>query len=101
MQIRGFLIYVVRTYKWLNPYIKGPHLTIDSWRTGRAANRFKLKGNELEQAMVLWVSNRELDFALGGWRLEEDVHASTGGDLKQPADAPPGWCSRWFVSAEI
>jgi len=28
--IRGFLIYVVRTYPWLNPYIKGLHLTIDS-----------------------------------------------------------------------
>ena len=26
LQTRGFLIYVVRTYKWLNPYIKGLHL---------------------------------------------------------------------------
>jgi hypothetical protein len=90
LQIRGFLIYVVRTYKWLNPYIKGLHLTIDSWRTGRAANGFKLKGKELKQAMALWVLNRELDFALGGRHLEKDVHASTCGDQKQPADAPPG-----------
>jgi hypothetical protein len=40
--------------------------------------------------MALWVSNRELDFALGGRHLEEDVHASACGDQKLPADAPPG-----------
>jgi hypothetical protein len=32
LQIRGFLMYVVRTYPWINPYMKGLHLTIDSWR---------------------------------------------------------------------
>jgi hypothetical protein len=73
LQIRGFLIYVVRTCKWLNPYIKGLHLTIDSWRPGRADNGFKLKGRELKQAMACWESNKELDFgfvwkALGGGR---------------------------------
>ena len=35
LQIRGFLIYVVCTYKWINPYMKGLHNTIDSWRPGR------------------------------------------------------------------
>ncbi len=30
LEIRGFLMYVVRTYTWMNPYIKGMHLTIDS-----------------------------------------------------------------------
>ena len=24
-QIRGFLIYVARTYRWVNPYLKGIH----------------------------------------------------------------------------
>ena len=43
LEIRGFLIYVVRTYTWLNPpYMKGIHLTIDSWCTGRAEDGFKL-----------------------------------------------------------
>jgi hypothetical protein len=32
LQIRGFLMYVVHTYPWINPYMKGLHLTIDSWR---------------------------------------------------------------------
>ena len=31
LEIRGFLMYVVRIYPWLNPYMKGMHLTIDSW----------------------------------------------------------------------
>ena len=29
LEIRGFLNYVVRTYPWINPYLKGLHLTID------------------------------------------------------------------------
>ena len=33
-QIRGFLGYFVRTYRWGNPYLKGLHLTIDGWRSG-------------------------------------------------------------------
>ena len=34
-RIRGFLIYVSRTYRWMVPYLKGLHLTIDSWREDR------------------------------------------------------------------
>ena len=89
VQIRGFLIYVVRTYKWLNPYIKGLHLTIDSWIPGRAGNGFKLKGRELKQAMACWESTKELNFGLCGRRSEEEDHASATGDQKQPDDGPP------------
>lgn len=32
---RGFLIYIVRTFTPMNPYLKGLHLTIDSWRPNR------------------------------------------------------------------
>ena len=89
LQIRGLLIYVVRRYKWLNPYIKGLHLTIDSWRPGRADNGFKLNERELKQAMAFWESNKELDFGLCGRRSEEEDHASATGDRKQPDDGPP------------
>ena len=34
-QIQGFLIYVARTYSWINLYLKGLHLTIDMWRPTR------------------------------------------------------------------
>ncbi len=30
LQVWGFLMYVVWTYPWINPYMKGLHLTIDS-----------------------------------------------------------------------
>ena len=29
LEIRGFLNYVVRTYDWMTPYMKGLHNTID------------------------------------------------------------------------
>ena len=32
---RGFLIYLSRTYKSMCPYLKGVHLSLDSWRKGR------------------------------------------------------------------
>ena len=60
LEIRGFLIYVVRTYPWLNPYIKGLHLTVDSWRPGQEASGFKLRGEELERAMAVWTASRGL-----------------------------------------
>ena len=31
LEIQGFLNYVVRTYGWMTPYMKGHHNTIDGW----------------------------------------------------------------------
>ena len=53
LQIRGFLMYVAGTYPWINPYMKGLHLTIDSWRPHRGPDGFKLRGKELENALAL------------------------------------------------
>ena len=39
--IRGFLVYVGRTYVSMVPYLKGIHATIDSWRSGRDPDGFK------------------------------------------------------------
>lgn len=41
--IRGFLVYVARTYPSMTPYLKGIHATIDSWRSGRDVDGWKLK----------------------------------------------------------
>jgi hypothetical protein len=40
--IRGFLIYVIRTYPTFTPYLKGIHLTLDSWRPGRDQEGWKV-----------------------------------------------------------
>ena len=42
--IRGYLNYVVRTYPWLSPYLKGLHLTINRWRPSRDAKGYRLSG---------------------------------------------------------
>jgi hypothetical protein len=39
--IRGFLVYVSRTYPKMTPYLKGIHLTLDSWRVGQARSGWK------------------------------------------------------------
>ena len=57
LQIRRFLMYVVRTYPWINPYMKGLHLTIDSWRPFRGPDGFKLRGKELENALACGVDD--------------------------------------------
>jgi hypothetical protein len=38
---RGFLIYVSRAYPGMRPYLKGIHLTVDSWREGRDEDGWK------------------------------------------------------------
>ena len=51
---RGFLVYVTRTYPSMVPYLKGIHLTLDSWRPQRDADGWKdpsirVKASEWEQ----------------------------------------------------
>ena len=59
----GFLIYVVRTYDWMTPYLKGLNNVINGWRpgyedgwklTGVAARQFELVQERLrgQQAMM-------------------------------------------------
>ena len=49
--IRGFLVYLCRTYTDFVPYLKGLHLTLDSWRAGRDYGGWKLRGRELIAAV--------------------------------------------------
>jgi len=41
-QIRGFLNYVVQTYRPMIPYLNGLHMTIDGWREGRDEEGWRL-----------------------------------------------------------
>jgi len=40
---RGFLVYVTQAYPALKPYLKGFHLTLETWRGGRDKEGWKLK----------------------------------------------------------
>ena len=42
-QIRGFLIYAARSYRWMTPYLKGIHHTLESWRPDRDHEGYKQK----------------------------------------------------------
>jgi len=43
-RIRGFLVYTTRTYPAMIPYLKGIHLTLDSWRRNRDDDGWKYLG---------------------------------------------------------
>jgi len=51
-RIRGFLVYLSRTYTDMVPYLKGIHLTLDSWRAGRDYAGWKLTGRALVAAVA-------------------------------------------------
>jgi hypothetical protein len=40
--LRGFLVYVARTYKAMVPYLKGIHLSLDSWRANRDEDGWRI-----------------------------------------------------------
>lgn len=60
-QIRGFAIYVSRTYDWMPPYLKGLHLTIDSWRSGRKQDGWKAKKPKYKFVIWEWEGEQWLD----------------------------------------
>ncbi|EJK62140.1 hypothetical protein THAOC_17263, partial [Thalassiosira oceanica] len=61
LSIMGFLIYVVRTYDWMTPYLKGLNNVINGWRpgyedgwklTGRAAREHERAQEEAERDLT-------------------------------------------------
>jgi hypothetical protein len=79
---RGFLIYLVRTYPAINPYLKGIHLTLDSWRPWRHDDGWKMTQAEIRAPLQ---HDACMDDARSGekaplqvqWvpRLLDDLHA--------------------------
>ena len=47
---RGFLVYVSNTYRAMIPYLKGIHLTVDSWRTDRDDEGWRLSYKMRQEA---------------------------------------------------
>ena len=43
-------MYVARTYRDMNPYLKRMNLTLDSWRPYRDKDGWRLRGEELNMA---------------------------------------------------
>ncbi len=89
LEIRGFPVYVVRTYSWMNPYIKGLHLTVNSWRPGRGESGFKLKGKELARALKIWAADKGLPCRREGDALEEAAPAGCWREGEAPVMVDP------------
>ena len=81
-------MYVVRTYPWINPYMKGLHLTINSWRPFQGPDGFKLRGKELVSALT-W----DIDGAMPCRLVEDDPkfipEAGNTHGHESRADEPP------------
>jgi hypothetical protein len=81
LEIRGFLIYVTRTYKHLTPYLKGLHLTIDGWRANRDTDGWRLRDRDVEAELDtgeggrFGSDTREPTFVRAVRRLKDDIRA--------------------------
>jgi hypothetical protein len=68
--IRGFLVYVARTYSTMVPYLKGIHLTLDSWRDKRGSDG--------------WPVDED------GWRISNTIDDKLEGpEARQGSEEPP------------
>lgn len=78
-QIRGFLVYVVRTYPGFSPYLKGIHLTLDSWRPGRGEDGWKManqvRHHIAENDVSIDYSGTPPEIVTGVPRLASDLEA--------------------------
>ena len=70
LSIRGFLIYVVRTYPYINPYLKGLHNTIDGFRDDRGEGGWKMTGPRLRDMLA---ARRENDSELEELEAAADI----------------------------
>jgi len=46
---RGFMVYVTQAYPGMKPYLKGFHLSLETWRGGRDEEGWKMTPKEAEQ----------------------------------------------------
>ncbi len=91
---RGYLIYIGRTYPAIVPYLKGIHLTLDSWRPWRAEDCWKMSMSEIRLALqhqgyesnCLSLSSKPPPKVSIANRLHDDVRAL---ELLFSADTPP------------
>jgi hypothetical protein len=62
---RGYLVYISWTYTSLVPYLKGIHLTLDSWWPHRDAEGWKISENSATMVVMAAHFQRDLPPAIG------------------------------------
>jgi hypothetical protein len=81
--IRGFLVYVSRTYSEMVPYLKGIHLTLDSWRPGRAASGWKQDVTDQEDLDEFDSDGCVLADVID-YRIQSSLHSRDGSGEDKP-----------------
>jgi len=79
---RGFLIYLARTDPAINPYLKGIHLTLDSWRSWRKDDGWHMTLAEIHAALQddpdfasMGTGEKAPNVVTGVPRLRDDLEA--------------------------
>jgi hypothetical protein len=72
-RIRGFLIYVSRTYRAFVPYLKGLHLTLEMWRERRDEEGWRLMGHLDDQFVSTIACDKAPRFVNIAPRLVQDI----------------------------
>ena len=73
-QIRGFLMYMARSYRWMKPFLKGLHLTIDSWRPQRDSEGYRVILSAAAMRQAEKDMENGLEVNLDAFVGEEDQH---------------------------
>mmetsp|Transcript_22766 Transcript_22766/g.32546 ORF Transcript_22766/g.32546 Transcript_22766/m.32546 type:complete len:102 (+) Transcript_22766:2578-2883(+) len=74
LRIRGFLIYVGRPYRGMNPYLKGLHLVIDGWIKDRDEDGYKRRKSVIHEEFALKEAEEVFERGEGnGMEVFEDV----------------------------
>jgi hypothetical protein len=87
-QKRGFFVHLQRTYPCITPFLKGMHLTLDSWRPGRDADGWKaeVSSNYDDLIGVSTLHPCALEFVTAVPRLYDDLECLA--QLLLPAHPP-------------
>ena len=86
-RIRGFLIYISQTFRWMAPYLKGLHLTIDGGRPGRDNElwpEYSQKPKDQQWEVRVWKWNSE-SWMEEGETDKEDMQEEHPLELVNPA----------------
>ena len=95
---RGFLVYVTQVYPAMKPYLKGFHLSLESWGGGRDAEGWKARASKIKVKPSEEVSQAQaeeeafLDDGLGKMEdIKEELlrHMLVGGVDSGRTDGPP------------
>ena len=78
-RIRGFLVYVSLTFHCLVPYLKGIHLTLESWRPDRDSEGWKLRARDREEVLQDEEKKRVLE---GGAPVQVEKARRFNDDIK-------------------